>query len=469
MRQTKKIIFVVWDGWVTAEDWFKQAPKLMAEPGVPFFIWYKSCLWLTVPETTVASTKLLIPPLLIFSYEKLPCPFIVSVIALLIAFLLFAIWGIPYFFQPSLIIRNESAFSSQTTRARVSKIIEEGQITLGEHPQPYQVLRVEILVGEYKGILIEVDYGKIQLRSDTNRFIPGDEIFVQVGKDLNGYVTAYYTDYVRTKPLLILFGIFVVAIIFMARWKGVGSLLALAFSMLMITAYIIPHILAGEDPLRVSLIGSTILLATTLYVTYGWNMKTHASVLSMILALLLTGFLSVFFVSLTRLTGSGQENALFLIQFSSVTINLRGLLLGGMIIGALGVLDDLVSSQSAAVYEIYDANPELSFRRIFQKSMSIGQDHVAATVNTLVLAYAGASLPLLLLFTLGSGDYVFLLNLGFMAEEVVRTLVGSLGLIAAVPITSLIATTLALYGDRLGEWRVLLGPETGNEEHRHQH
>lgn len=401
--------------------------------------------------------------------KKLPFPFIVSVIALLIAFLLFIVWGIPYFFQPSSIIPNESAFTSQTTRARVSKIIEEGQITVAEHQQPYQVLRVELLEGEYKGIPIEVDYGKNQLRSDTNRFVPGDEIYVQVGKDLNGFVTAYYTDYVRTKPLLILLGVFVAAIILMARWKGLGSLLALAFSMLMITGYIIPHILAGEDPLRVSLIGSTILLATTLYVTYGWNMKTHASVLSMVLALLLTGFLSVFFVSLTRLTGSGQENALFLIQFSSISINLRGLLLGGMIIGALGVLDDLVSSQSSAVFEIYDANPELGFRRIFQKSMRIGQDHVAATVNTLVLAYAGASLPLLLLFTLGSGDYVFLLNLGFMAEEVVRTLVGSLGLIAAVPITSLIATTLALYGDRLGEWRMLLGPEIGNEEHRHSH
>jgi uncharacterized membrane protein len=401
--------------------------------------------------------------------KKLPLPFIVAMLAVLIAFLLFVIWGIPYFFQPSSIARNENAFSSQTTRARVTHILEEGQATVAEHEQLYQLLRVELLEGQYKGIPLQVDYGRRQVRNDTNRFVPGDEIFVQVGKDLNGYVTAYYTDYVRTKPLLILLGVFVVAIILMARWKGVGSLLALAFSMLIITGYIIPHILTGEDPLRVSLIGSTILLTTTLYITYGWNMKTHASVLSMLLALLLTGFLSVFFVSLTRLTGSGQENAMFLIQFSSVNINLRGLLLGGMIIGALGVLDDLVSSQSAAVFEIYDANPQLGFRRIFQKSMNIGQDHVAATVNTLVLAYAGASLPLLLLFTLGSSDYVFLFNLGFMTEEIVRTLVGSLGLIAAVPITSVIATTLALYGDQLGEWRMLLGPVTGKEEHRHSH
>ena len=401
--------------------------------------------------------------------KKLPFPFFVAAIVVLLAFAAFVVWGIPYFFQPLPITQNQDAYGTESSRARVVEIIEEGEITLAESPQLYQVMRVEILEGEYEGILIEVDHGRRQLRSDTNRFAPGEEIFVYVGRDPAGFITAYYVDYVRTKPLLILLGVFALASILLGRWKGVGSLLALSFTMLVLIGYIVPHILSGEDPVRVSLIGSTILLGTTLYITYGWNLKTHASVLSMLAALLLTGFLSVFFVSLARLTGSGQENALFLIQFSRVNINLRGLLLGGMIIGALGVLDDLVSSQSAAVFEIHDANPALSFRQIFSRSMSIGQDHVAATVNTLVLAYAGASLPLLLLFTIGSGNYGFLLNLGFMAEEVVRTLVGSLGLIAAVPITSLIATTLATNEDRLGEWRMLLGSTKGGESHRHIH
>ena len=188
-----------------------------------------------------------------------------------------------------------------------------------------------------------MDYSKRQLRNDTNRLVPGDEIFVLIGKDPNGVLTAQYTGYVRTKPLLILLGVFVLASLLLGRWKSVGSLAALAFTMLVITGYIIPHILAGEDPLRGSLIGSTILLGTTLYLTYGWNLKTHASVLSMILALLLSCMFSVIFVSLARLTGPGQENAMFLIQFSQASINLRGLLLGGMIIGALGLRDDLGS------------------------------------------------------------------------------------------------------------------------------
>jgi uncharacterized membrane protein len=401
--------------------------------------------------------------------KKFSPPFLLVAFVLLTATLAFVVWGIPYFFQPPAFQNTSGAYGSEAVRARVREILEEGQITLGENEQPYQILLVEILEGEYQGILMEVDYGKRQLRNDTNAFSPGDEIFVTLGRDLNGFLSAYYLDYVRTNPLLILLGVFVAATILLGRWKGVGSLLSLAFTMLVITGYIIPHILAGEDPLRVSLIGSTILLGTTLYITYGWNLKTHASVLSMVAALVLTGLLSLYFVALTRLTGSGQENALFLIQFSSVTINLRGLLLGGMIIGALGVLDDLVSSQSAAVFEIYGANPSLSFGSIFEKSMRIGRDHVAATVNTLVLAYAGASLPLLLLFTLGQGNYGFLLNAAFVAEEVVRTLVGSLGLIAAVPITSLIATALALRGNRFGKWRPFFGPMTGDDEHGHSH
>jgi uncharacterized membrane protein len=255
----------------------------------------------------------------------------------------------------------------------------------------------------------------------------------------------------------------VLSILIMGRWKGLGSLVALAISMFMIVEYIIPHILSGEDPVKVSLIGSVILLGLTLYLTYGWNLKTHASVLSMMLSLLLTGGLSLLFVYLTRLTGYGDENALYLMQASSIQIDPRGLLLGGMIIGALGVLDDLVTSQSAAVVEIHDANPALGFQTTFRKAMRIGQDHVAATVNTLVLAYTGASLPLLLIFTLGNGSYSYFINSEFLAEEIVRTLVGSLGLIAAVPISTLIATAMIVNQDRFGEWRPLLGPETSDE------
>jgi uncharacterized membrane protein len=360
-----------------------------------------------------------------------------------------------------------SAFGSETARARVTEIIEEGEIDLGGTVQRYQVARVELLEGEYRGIEMEMDYGRRGILSNTVYLRPGDTVLVSIGANPDGLLTVYFADFERASSLLWLTVIFVIVILIMSRWKGLRSILSMAFSLLVIIGYIIPHILAGEDPLWVSIIGSVILLGVTLYLTYGWNLKTHAAVVSMMFVLLITGTLAGLFVSFARLTGSGDENTLFLIQMLNSQINLRGLLLGGMIIGALGVLDDLVTTQASAVFELHHANESLGFRELFRAAMRIGQDHVAATVNTLVLAYAGAALPMLLMFSLGRGNYGFLVNFEFIAEEIVRTLVGSLGLVTAVPLTTAIAILFALRADSLVKWRQLLGPE--GEGHGHIH
>jgi uncharacterized membrane protein len=376
----------------------------------------------------------------------------------------------PYFVPVELPNVAMSAFGSETVRARVTEIIEEGDIDLGTVLQRYQIARVELLEGEYQGIVMEMDYGKRQVLSSAIYLRPGDAVLVNIGKRPDGVLTVYFADFVRVNYILWLAGLFAVSIILISRWKGVRSLLSMAFSLMVIIGYIIPHILAGGDPLQVSVVGSVILLGVTLYLTYGWNLKTHASVLSMIVVLLLTGVLAWGAVNLTRLTGTGDENSLFLIQMLNSQINLRGLLLGGMIIGALGVLDDLVTTQSSAVFELHRANETLGFRGLYRSAMRIGQDHVAATVNTLVLAYAGASLPMLLMFSLGRGNYGYLVNFAFVAEEIVRTLVGSLGLIAAVPITTAIAIWMALRADSPGWWRQVLGPEGGGDGgHGHAH
>ncbi|MGC8855439.1 MAG: YibE/F family protein [Anaerolineae bacterium] len=382
----------------------------------------------------------------------------------LAAVLGFFLW--PYFTQVQLPPVKMSSFGSQTVRAQVIAIVEEGEVDLGNHRQRYQIVRVEPLEGEYQGIPLEVDYGKRQVRTDDYRLQVGDRLIISVGKTPENVVTAYFVDFERSRPLLWLAGLFALAILLISRWKGFRSLLSMAFSLWVIIGYIIPHMLAGEDALKVSIIGSAILLGVTLYLTYGWNLKTHAAVLGMILVLLLTGGLSALFVWLARLNGMGDENTMFLMQMLNTPINLRGLLLGGMIIGALGVLDDLVTTQASAVFELHAANSQLGFRDLYQAAMRIGQDHVAATVNTLVLAYAGAALPMLLMFSLGRGNYAYLVNFAFVAEEIVRTLVGSLGLIAAVPLTTLIAIVFAVYVERLDWARQALGPVRG-EEHSH--
>lgn len=379
-------------------------------------------------------------------------------------------WGWNNFGRVELPDAGMSAMGSETMRARVVEILEDGEIDLGGIVQRYQIARVELQEGKYQGVIAEIDYGKRQVLSNAVYLQAGNEILVTVGSRPDGVLTFYFADFIRTDTLLWLAAIFAVSILVISRWKGLRSLISMAFSLMIIVGFIIPNILVGKDPLQVSITGSILLLAVTLYLTYGWNLKTHAAVVSMMLVLLITGVLAGVFVNFTKLSGSGDENALFLIQMLDTQINLRGLLLGGMIIGALGVLDDLVTTQASAVFELRRANQTLGFRGLFLSAMRIGQDHVAATVNTLVLAYAGASLPMLLMFSLGRGDYGTLVNFEFIAEEIVRTLVGSLGLVTAVPLTTAIAILFALRVDTPGKWRQFLGPAEGSgDAHSHSH
>ncbi len=356
------------------------------------------------------------------------------------------------------------AYGSETLRAEVVRVLAAGEAQLGETTQPWQLLEIRLLEGEYAGLPMQLEYGRRQLRSGQQTFVVGDQLLVTLGRLPDGSLTVYYADRVRTDRLAWLGALFVLAIVLISGWKGVRSMLAMLYSLGVIVWYVIPHILAGDDPVRVSIAGAVLLLGVTLYLTYGWTLKTHAAFLGMVGALLTTGLLAWAAVSWVGLTGYGDENALFLLQLAGVTINLRGLLLGGMIIGALGVLDDLVTTQAAAVFELYAANPHQNWRELVRRAMHIGQDHVAATVNTLVLAYAGASLPMLLIFTLGDSDLGKLLNFEMIAEEIVRTLVGSLGLIAAVPLTTALSAWLAR---QEGRWPFLGAAQDGAMGHHH--
>jgi uncharacterized membrane protein len=394
--------------------------------------------------------------------------FFTLAVVIILVIIAFSLWGLPYFLNTTLPAPTNNGFGSETVPAQIVQIIDQGTVNLGGIVQSYQDLSVMILSGQNKGLLANVSYGKDQILPEGLLFHPGDQIMVEVSSSLNSdNVVVNYADVIRTRPILILLAVFVLALISVARWKGVRSLLALAFSFVVVIGYIIPHIIHGEDPVRVSIIGSMIILVLTLYLTYGWNVKTHAAVIGILLVLLLTGLLAWAAVKIALLTGGGSEEALYLVQVPGIKIDLHGLLLGGIIIGALGVLDDLIITQASAVFELLEANAQLGFRQLYRSAYRIGQDHVASTVNTLVMAYTGVALPLLLLFAVERGNYTQLISVASVAEEIVRTLVGSLGLVAAVPVSTLIAALLALYNDRLGVIRPYLGPETGGDIHSH--
>jgi uncharacterized membrane protein len=234
--------------------------------------------------------------------------------------------------------------------------------------------------------------------------------------------------------------------------------LGIMLSLAVIVLIILPGIQGGRDPLAVSILGALLFVGLSLYIVYGWTVKTHAAVLGSFLALVITGILATIFVTNARLTGYGDENMFLVTQLTQNQLNVRSLLLAGILIGTLGVLDDLVISQASAVFELFRSNPKQTFGELFRSAMNIGQDHIAATVNTLVLAYAGASLPMLLLFSFNNVDYGLAINLEFIAEEIVRTMVGSLGLFAAVPITTALASMIAIKYREFGKYKTYLGP-----------
>jgi len=205
--------------------------------------------------------------------------------------------------------------------------------------------------------------------------------------------------------------------------------------------FIIPRILAGNSPLLISILGAIVILAAIIYITWGFSRKANLAMLTIALSLIITGLISILFTALTKLSGLAQEEAMFLVGLSNVTINFQGLLLAGIIIGTLGVLDDVVISQISAIEQLKEANPNLSKYEFFKRGLKVGIDHLSSMTNTLFLAYAGASLPLLLLFSLKQEPFLTfsqVLNNEMIATEIVRTLVGSVGLILAVPLATFV-------------------------------
>jgi uncharacterized membrane protein len=251
-----------------------------------------------------------------------------------------------------------------------------------------------------------------------------------------------FSDFERRAPMLGLVVMFVALVLLTGRWQGLRALLGLCGSLAVIVFFIVPAILDGESPTAVAFVGALAIMLITLPLAHGAGPKTIAASLGTSASLSLTLLLGYFFIDLAHLSGVSSEEAVYL-RATQGELSLRGLLLAGMVIAALGVLDDLTVSQSSTVLALRRANPSLGFAALFRSAVSVGHDHIAATVNTLVLAYAGASLPVLLIFSLADTPFADAINFEAVAEAVVATLVGSIGLIAAVPITTALAALLA--------------------------
>jgi uncharacterized membrane protein len=331
---------------------------------------------------------------------------------------------------------------SEILQARVVEVLEEGVLEQGEVSQPYQLLRLQVTDGSLEGQELTVEYGSLVFTSESRLFRKGDRVLVERTHTIEGGDIFQVTDYVRSGPLFWLTLLFVAATVLLNGWQGLRSLVGMGVSLVVIVAFVVPQILAGRDPVAVAVLGSVVMMGISLYLVYGWNRKTHVAVAGLLLSLIVTGLLSVLAVGWARLSGFGAEEAGFL-QVAGVQLDTRGLLLAGIIIGTLGALDDVAIGQSSTIFELGKANPRLTWQALFKHGMVVGRDHIAAMVNTLLLAYVGAALPLVLMFSVYTEPLGVTINREIIAEEIVRTLVGSLGLLAGVPLTSLIAAYAA--------------------------
>ncbi|MFJ3896064.1 YibE/F family protein [Streptomyces sp. NPDC090083] len=367
--------------------------------------------------------------------------------------------------------RTGVGFDRQTQQATVTKVVSvscasvnaSGGGSTGDTSTAEGSSAAQEAAGTCKKATVTVSTGKDKGRTFTEIVQPdqsrqlhqGEKVVVAYEPSAPRDLQYSVTDVNRKFPMALLAGIFALAVVVVGRLRGVMALIALAISFMILNFFILPAILHGSNPLIVAVVGSSAIMLIALYMCHGLSARTSVAVLGTLMSLVLIGVLGSVFIGWAALTGNTDDNT-GLIHGLYPSIDMSGLLLAGVIIGSLGVLDDVTVTQTSAVWELHEANPSMGWRGLYRAGIRIGRDHIASVVNTLVLAYAGAALPLLLLFSIAQSSVGSVANSELVAEEIVRTLVGSIGLVASVPVTTALAA-LVVSADRPGREAVPAG------------
>ncbi|WP_043676124.1 YibE/F family protein [Streptomyces xylophagus] len=367
--------------------------------------------------------------------------------------------------------RTGVGFDRQTQQATVTKVVSvscasvnaSGESATGDTSTAEGSSAQQEAGGTCKKATVTVGTGKDKGRTFTEIVQPdqsrqlhqGEKVVVAYEPSAPRDLQYSVTDVNRKFPMALLAGIFALAVVVVGRLRGVMALIALAISFMILNFFILPAILHGSNPLIVAVVGSSAIMLIALYMCHGLSARTSVAVLGTLMSLVLIGVLGSVFIGWAALTGNTDDNT-GLIHGLYPSIDMSGLLLAGVIIGSLGVLDDVTVTQTSAVWELHEANPSMGWRGLYRAGIRIGRDHIASVVNTLVLAYAGAALPLLLLFSIAQSSVGAVANSELVAEEIVRTLVGSIGLVASVPVTTALAA-LVVSADRPGREKAPAG------------
>jgi uncharacterized membrane protein len=291
---------------------------------------------------------------------------------------------------------------------------------------------VEILDGEGAG-----DFQQLELQADVvaNGVAEGDILVLT--RDAGGEtgVTYGFFDYERDTPIIVLSIVFAVVVVAVARLRGLASLIGLAFAFVVLLEFVLPGLLSENSPTLVSLVGSAAIMFVVLYLAHGFSARTTTALVGTMFGLTLVAVMGSVAVSVARLTGLTSDETIQLHGYDP-TLDFSGLVLAGIVVAGLGVLNDVTITQASAIWQLHEVSPEMTWRELYTRGMAVGRDHIASTVYTIVFAYAGAALPLLLLFEIYSTPMWTLVTSSALAEEVIRTLVGAIALVLAVPVTT---------------------------------
>ena len=321
----------------------------------------------------------------------------------------------------------QEAFGGPTVGARVTATSTVR--CPGPTAQRCRRLTARISDGRDAGHRVSLDLGPVTV---TRSLQTGDRIRVQANGNGYGYV-----DVDRHMPMIWLAIALAILAVLIARWRGLLALLGVAISVVLVVTFLVPAILAGSDPVLTSLVAALAVMFVTLLLTYGPGAQSLAASLGIGLSLLLAALVGHAAIAAAHLDGRTGE-----LPISTLGVSLQGIVLAGMVIGVLGVLTDMAVSQASAVTALREANPNLGPRELYRGAFAVGRDHLAATIHTLVLAYVGAALPLILVLRDSHVGFSDALNGQIVAEPVVATLVGAIALVAAVPLTTALASIL---------------------------
>lgn len=322
-------------------------------------------------------------------------------------------------------------------RAEVTSIIsfESRDIPGTDAVTDIQTIQAKILEGERKGEIIQLENDFVRLKDNQKFYL--NYLITEDGNEIYSV-----EDVDRRSPILFLTLLFVAVVLLFGRLQGLRSLLSLLGSLFVIIFVLIPLLIKGYNPVLISILIGSLILFVAIFFTHGFNIRSLTAFLGTIGSVAITGLLAFFAIDLLSLSGFFSDETVYLNFGTNGLLDFKGLLLGGIIIGVLGVLDDIAITQVSVVSELKKNSEDITNKNLFSSAMNVGREHVSALVNTIVLAYAGVSLPLLLWLSQSGTSFEQIINNEIFATEIARTIVGSIGLILTVPITTYLAVLL---------------------------